>query len=265
MADVLSVLLDDLAAESHALFEVLQGLDDASWALVTPSAPWTIADQVSHLAWNDDSTVRALVDPVGFLRNKPSTTEALQAMVDKVVVDHHDRTPTDLLLWFRSARASLLDSFRGRDARARMPWYGPDMSLTSKLTARFMETWAHGLDIRDTIGADRDHTDRVRHVVFLGLQAIPNSFIAHGRAIPTEAVRLVVKAPSGEVWEMGAADAHNVVTGSASDLALVVTQRVNVADTNLVADGDAAREWLQIAQAFAGPPGSGRRGRRAAK
>jgi hypothetical protein len=38
----------------------------------------------------------------------------------------------------------------------------------------------------------------------------------------------------------------------------VVTQRRHVDDTDLVVTGDMAREWMQIAQAFAGPPGAGR-------
>jgi hypothetical protein len=57
---------------------------------------------------------------------------------------------------------------------------------------------------------------------------------------------------------MGPADADDVVRGSAFDLALVVTQRLNPADADLQADGGIAEEWLQIAQAFAGPPGAGR-------
>jgi hypothetical protein len=48
------------------------------------------------------------------------------------------------------------------------------------------------------------------------------------------------------------------VHGSALDFCLVVTQRRHIADTALVVEGDAAVEWMGIAQAFAGPPGPGR-------
>ena len=48
------------------------------------------------------------------------------------------------------------------------------------------------------------------------------------------------------------------MTGSAYDFCRLVTQRVNRADTDLVASGPDADRWLDIAQAFAGPPGSGR-------
>jgi hypothetical protein len=48
------------------------------------------------------------------------------------------------------------------------------------------------------------------------------------------------------------------VTGSALGFCLVVTRRRHAADTDLVAQGPVAEEWLQIAQAFAGPAGAGR-------
>ena len=40
---------------------------------------------------------------------------------------------------------------------------------------------------------------------------------------------------------------------------LAVTQRRHLDDLDLVVQGPVAEEWMSIAQAFAGPPGSGRR------
>ena len=48
------------------------------------------------------------------------------------------------------------------------------------------------------------------------------------------------------------------MTGSACDFCLLVTQRVHRDDTDLVASGADAEQWLTIAQAFAGPAGAGR-------
>ena len=47
------------------------------------------------------------------------------------------------------------------------------------------------------------------------------------------------------------------VTGPAYDFCLLVTRRRHRADTDLVAVGADADRWLDIAQAFAGPPGEG--------
>ena len=48
------------------------------------------------------------------------------------------------------------------------------------------------------------------------------------------------------------------MTGPALDFCLLVTQRRHRQDTAVVAEGPLARQWLSIAQAFAGPPGAGR-------
>jgi hypothetical protein len=48
------------------------------------------------------------------------------------------------------------------------------------------------------------------------------------------------------------------VTGPALDFCHVVAQRRHRADVALVATGPDADRWLDVAQAFAGPPGPGR-------
>jgi hypothetical protein len=49
------------------------------------------------------------------------------------------------------------------------------------------------------------------------------------------------------------------VTGPAEHFCLLVTQRIHRDDTDLVAVGPDADRWLDIAQAFAGPPGERRK------
>jgi hypothetical protein len=51
---------------------------------------------------------------------------------------------------------------------------------------------------------------------------------------------------------------ENRVTGPALDLCLLVTQRRHRSDLALETTGPVAEEWLDVAQAFAGPPGAGR-------
>ncbi len=258
MSNLFEELRADLTAESDALGDLLERLDEPGWNTPTLCLPWTVKDQVSHLAHNDDATVFALTNPEVFRQTRPTTLPDIQRMVDQVIVDHHDDSGESLLRWFRLARRGLLDAFEGHDPRERIPWYGPDMSVMSKLTARFMETWAHGYDVVEALGLDYRPTDRARHVVFLGLQATPNTFTTHGRPVPQEPIRIEANAPSGATMHFGKPDASNVVRGDLFDLALIVTQRRHVDDTGVHAEGAVAAEWLSIAQAFAGPPGSGR-------
>jgi uncharacterized protein (TIGR03084 family) len=64
--------------------------------------------------------------------------------------------------------------------------------------------------------------------------------------------------PDGSTWTAGPPEAAAVVRGPMLDFCLAVTQRVHPSDAALEIDGDAARAWMEIAQAFAGPPGKGR-------
>jgi hypothetical protein len=49
-----------------------------------------------------------------------------------------------------------------------------------------------------------------------------------------------------------------VVRGPVLDFCLVVTQRAHLSDTALDLTVEPARAWMEVAQAFAGPPGKGR-------
>jgi uncharacterized protein (TIGR03084 family) len=139
-----------------------------------------------------------------------------------------------------------------------MPWFGPPMSAASMATARFMETWAHALDVYAALGVSPDPTDRIRHVAHLGVRTRNFAFSVHELEPPAEEFRIDLVSPSGEQWTWGPEDAAQTVTGSAYDFCLLVTQRVHRDDTDLVASGADAEKWLTIAQAFAGPSGDGR-------
>ncbi len=114
-----------------------------------------------------------------------------------------------------------------------------------------METWAHGQDIVDTLGASRPATDRLRHVAHIGVRARPFSYVTNGREVPDGEVRVELRAPSGEMWEWNESTTDRVV-GDALDFCLVVTQRRHLADTALSVEGPLAQDWIAIAQAFAG-------------
>ncbi len=163
----------------------------------------------------------------------------------------------DLLAQWRSGREALLAEMRVTDPKARVPWYGPPMSAVSFATARLMETWAHGQDIVDALGVQREPTDRLRHVAHIGVRARPFSYVTNGRQVPDGEVRVDLRSPSGEIWTWNES-ATDRVSGDALDFCLVVTQRRHVDDTGLEVAGPLAEDWIAIAQAFAGPPGRGR-------
>ena len=108
--------------------------------------------------------------------------------------------------------------FAELDPAARVPWFGPAMSVASSLTARIMETWAHGQDIADTVGQQREPTDRLRHVAHIGVGARPFSYAANRRPVPAEPVRVELIAPSGATWAWGPPGASDRVTAAAGFL-----------------------------------------------
>ena len=159
-------------------------------------------------------------------------------------------------------RRRLIDVASTLDPSTRVPWYGPAMAARSFITARLMETWAHGQDVADALGGVRQPSARLRHVAHLGVRARPFSYAIHNMALPAVDVAVRLSGPDGELWEWSVPDggtAENTVSGPALDFCLVVTQRRHLADTRLNVVGEAAAEWIAIAQTFAGAPGVGRR------
>jgi uncharacterized protein (TIGR03084 family) len=251
-------LISDLSAETAEFTAMVSGLDDNGWQTPTPAVGWTIADQVSHLAFFDDAAVLSATDPAAFTDRFAASAASGELSTDEIAASNRGRTGTELLTWFSTARRELLATFGALDPATRLPWFGPPMSAASSVTARVMETWAHGQDVADALGVDRVPTARLAHVAHLGVRALPYSFVVHELAVPAEPVRVELTSPDGELWTWGPADAADRVTGPALDFDLLVTQRRHWADTAVVADGPVATAWLGIAQAFAGPPGAGR-------
>ena len=68
MAIDMRALVVDLADESTDLDTMLTPLDEAQWRLATPAAGWSIADQVSHLAYFDETALAAAINPDRFRR-----------------------------------------------------------------------------------------------------------------------------------------------------------------------------------------------------
>ncbi len=128
------------------------------------------------------------------------------------------------------------------------------MSVRSSITARQMETWAHGQEVFDVLGLDRVETDRIKNIVFLGLNTFGWTYAVRGLDRPDVVPCLHLTAPSGEIWTWNVDEAANRITGKAVDFAQVVTQARNVADTSLEVTGPIATEWMGMAQCFAGAP-----------
>jgi uncharacterized protein (TIGR03084 family) len=258
MAADLRPLLADLVAETAELDAILGPLEPGQWLLATPAAGWTIADQVSHLAYFDETTLASLVDPSRFRRDAEVLMAGGDDFADRIAARYCGRNGAELLAWFRAARQALVDGYATVAADRRLPWYGVEMGPASSITARLMETWAHGQDVADALGIQRPATGRLRHIAHLGIRSLPYSYQVNGLPLPDQPIRVELAAPDGGQWAWGPDGADDRVTGSALDFCLVVTQRRHRGDTGLGVTGAGAAQWMSVAQAFAGPAGPGR-------
>jgi uncharacterized protein (TIGR03084 family) len=246
-------MLADLRAESDDLDAVIAGVVPGDFARATPAEGWSVSDTLGHIWFFDREARRALeepdafvadldklfADPEGFMQ---SHVETIRGLGDALVASWQDE------------RRRLINALAAADPGSRVPWYGPSMSPMSFGTARLMETWAHGQDIADALGVRREPTDRLRHIAHLGVSTRAFSYAVRGQEPPDAPVYVALTAPSGAEWTWGDPSAADSVRGAALDFCLRVTQRRVLDDLDLHVTGDAAMDWMQIAQAFAGGP-----------
>ena len=252
----LQEICKDLADEHAALDALVAPLSTEAWDLPTPAEGWSVRDQISHLAFFDRAGATAVRDPGAFQESLTELLADIEGFMEKPLVEGRALTPSEVLTRWRAARGEMLEVFHDADPGVRVPWYGPPMSPASFISARLMETWAHGQDVADALEVKRTATHRLRHVAFLGVKARPFSYSNRAMTVPEGDVRVELDGPAGEKWTWGSGD--DVVSGSALDFCLVVTQRRHLADTELQIQGPLAIEWMDMAQCFAGPPGPGR-------
>lgn len=249
----MDAICDDLEAEHAALDGVVADLTEQQWSQQTPAEGWDVKDTIVHLIQADVAARLATTDEDAFAEAKSAMASGGAAGLE-VFGSPRGKTGAEILEWWRDERSQMLSAFRARGPKDRIPWFGPDMSTLSFATARLMETWSHGRDVADTVGATWPATDRLRHVCHIGVTTRGWSYMVRSMEQPAGDVRVELIAPSGALWTWGPEDAADRITGPAEDFALVVTQRRHPATTSLAASGDLAAEWLSIAQAFAGGP-----------
>ncbi|TRW89214.1 TIGR03084 family protein [Mycolicibacterium sp. 018/SC-01/001] len=252
-------IVADLRAESDELDALVADLPAERWATDTPAPRWTIAHQIAHLLWTDRTSLTAVTDEAAFAAEVvPAAARNPTGFVDAAAEELAATPPGTLLADWRTTRAALHDALLAVEDGRKLPWFGPPMSAASMATARLMETWAHGLDVADALGVTRPPTARLKAVAHIGVRTRDFAFAVHGLPPPAESFHVKLRGPDGGDWTWGPEDAAQRVTGSAEHFCMLVTQRRPRAVLDVVAVGPDAEQWLTIAQAFAGPPGTGR-------
>jgi uncharacterized protein (TIGR03084 family) len=257
---------DDFLAESEALHALLAKLTPEEFRQPTAFKGWTLDDVVGHLhMWNWAADL-SLQDGNAFMAFFESVSAEVHegglAAFEKKWLDGLEG-PALLAAW-REFYRPMAERFGAADPSARVTWAGPSMSVRSSITARLMETWAHGQAIYDVLGIVRRNTDRIRNIAVLGVNTYAWTFRVRRLEAPSPVPYVTLTAPSGAVWSFGEASSDERIEGPAEEFCQVVTQTRNIADTKLRVTGPNATAWMAVAQCFAGraeqPPPPGTRG-----
>ena len=247
----------DFLDEAEALHAVVRDLPEGDFTRATQFKGWTVDQILQHLHFFDGMARLSLHEPDRFRAEYGVFNEAYQAEGSMLGIT--DRLlqglsgPMLLDAWRAGARETA-EAFGDADPKQRVPWAGPEMSARSSVTARLMETWAHGQAIYDLLGLERQDHDRIRNIAHMGVAAYGWTFANRGETPPEPMPHVRLDAPSGDVWEWGEPNTDERITGPAVAFCQVVTQTRNIADVGLDVSGPNATRWMANAQCFAGPP-----------
>ena len=247
----------DYRDECDALYALLADVDAARWSEPTQFKRWTLDDVLGHLHMFDYAARLTLEGPHAFAAFWQSLMSSLttgRSMVEYTRLWLRGCSGRELLQRWHEFSQQVAEEYSGLDPAQRVKWAGPDMSVRSCISARQMETWAHGQAAFDMLGSVRVEHDRIRNIAIMGVNTFGWTFANRGRAVPAVKPHIRLQSPSGAWWTWNEPDERNRVEGSAVEFCQVVAQTRNIADTTLRVSGEIAHEWMSMAQCFAGPP-----------
>ena len=262
----MQTLAREFLEESEALHTLVAPLKPIDLDQKTAFKDWTINTVIRHLhIWNMAADFSLKADG-SFESYYAQLQEFLGggAKLPAFELDYlNGLKGGELIAAWRKQFGETAAGFSLADPAKRVKWAGPDMSVRSSLTARLMETWAHGQEVYDVLGAVRRNGDRIRNIVVLGNNIYSWTFKVRGEDAPAPRPHLRLTAPSGELWLYNDVSEEDLIEGLAEEFCQVVTQTRNIADTNLRLVGPNAKAWMSKAQCFAGaaatPPAPGMR------
>jgi uncharacterized protein (TIGR03084 family) len=216
--------VDVLDAEHADLEIVLSGLSRRQWEFETPAVGWTVKDSVSHLADTELIARHTVTGGPRALAHEIGRTNG--AVIESGVDAGRLMSGDAVRAWFRATSEYNRAALRRVDTTLRVPW-GLGMGWRTFVTARLMEAWAHGLDIRAALGRPARDTDRLQHVAWLSLSSLPYAFRFARLDMPTErSLRLELEGPEGENWIIGPDDATDTIRGPAGVWCRRAVQRI---------------------------------------
>ncbi len=251
-------ILSDLVAEQQALDQFLQRINERQWNLPTSAPGWSIKDTVSHLAYAERFAAQVLTEG-------SSVVDAVKGHdIDEWtalgVKEGREMRYQQVIEWWRNSRADVVDALSRMEGTDRVAWINGDMSARAFGTLRLMETWAHGLDVKDamegllTYSEEEEDptadTSRIRHVAWLAHRMLPFAFAQAGEDFPESGIRLELMGPRYARWVYGPEDAADVIKGVAGEWCRIAVRRMDATASSLKTEGDKAETAIKVARTY---------------
>lgn len=251
-------ILSDLVAEQQALDQFLQRINERQWVLPTSAPGWSIKDTVSHLAYSERFAARVLAEGASVLSGVK--LDEIDEWTALGIKEGREMRYQQVIEWWRNSRADVVDALSRMDGTDRVPWLAGDMSARAFATLRLMETWAHGLDVKDAMEGlltyDEEEEDptadspRIRHIAWLAHRMLPFAFAQAGEEFPESGIRLELMGPSYSRWVFGPEDAKDIIKGVAGDWCRIAVHRMDSAAGTLKTEGDKAETAIKVARTY---------------
>ncbi|WP_158851236.1 TIGR03084 family metal-binding protein [Saccharothrix deserti] len=252
-------VISALTATGDEVDGMVVDLDRGKWSLPTPAEGWTIKHQIAHLTAIFAMAGLSAADGDRFRAMLSTLSDDFNANVDAAMAPHLALEPDELLARWRATKSRAITALAAVPADQVVPWLVNPLPPAVLASAGMMELFGHGQDIADALGVTREWDDRLGFLVEFAVRTKDFGYLARGEEPPAEPFRFEITAPSGKRWDFGPGDATQRISGPAVDFCLLVTRRRHHADLAVTASGESAERWLEIAQAYRGPAGEGRR------
>lgn len=251
MTDAERTIVDDYEDEQRELYEVLSSLTADDWLTPTPAPGWDVRDQVSHLADTEEVAADTITGGPRSLNVDAARYESGEAFTEAGCERGRALSGAQVRDWWWEGAARVRRLLREHDRTSRIPW-GLGMGWRAFVTARLMEHWAHGLDIRAAVNRPPLDTDRLRHIAWICTNAVPYALNVAGATAPEgHTLRVEVTGPNGDLWTYGPDDATDRITGPAGQWCRLAVQRISPDQaSDLAAEGPLAELALRHARAF---------------
>jgi uncharacterized protein (TIGR03084 family) len=243
--------VDTLEDEERDLESLMQSIHDEDWSRATPAAGWNICDQFSHLADTEEIAHDTVIGGPRSLHNEAIAHQSDGGVIEFGVAKGRAMPGPVVGEWWVTAAARNRDALRAADVSQRVPW-GLGMGWRTFVTARLMEHWAHGLDIREALGVESVDTERLEQIGWICYSSLPYAFhVAGVEAPPGRTLRVDVTGPGGQLWSYGNREATDTITGPAGVWCRRGVQRIAPDATDeLVSCGPLAEFAVRHARAF---------------